>query len=157
MGCDEVRELLALYAGGDGSEEDRPGVEVHLALCAGCARELDQHREVRAALALLGSLPLPPAASKAVWTAVRKEVFPRRSWRTELLRYAAVLLLGLGIGAAAYVAVPHPSSQLRATGGGPRLEAQPAGGLLLEPRRPAPERHHLPLVEAVPVSGEREF
>jgi anti-sigma factor RsiW len=157
MRCDEVRELLALYAGGEGPDEDRPGVEAHVALCAGCARELDEVRELRSVLGSLGDAPMPAPASKALWSAVRREFFPRPAWRAELLRLAAVLLLGVGLGAAAYVAVPAGGSPVRIAAPVHRLDALPAVAPRLAPARAVEERHHLPRVEAVLTSGEREF
>jgi anti-sigma factor RsiW len=158
MRCEEVRDLLALYAGGEGNEDDRPDVEAHVALCAACARELDQVRELRSALSSLGARPVPPQESKAIWNAVRTEFFPRPAWRSEVLRCAAALLLGLGLGAAGWVAYPRPSSELRTSGIGPRLEALPAGRVREPLRRAAlDERHHLPKVDAVLAPGERDF
>jgi anti-sigma factor RsiW len=158
MRCDEVRELLALFAGGEGSEDDRPGVEAHVALCAACARELDEVRELRSALSSLGDRPVPPADSKAVWRAVRGEFFPRRSWKPELLRFAAALVVGLGLGAGGWFAMPRGGSELRAAAGGPRLEALPAAGFREPFRRAvADPRHHLPRVEAVLAPGERDY
>lgn len=158
MRCDEVRELLALYAGGEGVEDDRPEVEAHVALCAGCARELDQVRELRSALSSLGTRPVPSADSKAIWGAVRREFFPRPPWKAELLRFAAALVVGLGIGAGGWFALPRASSEVRTAGQGPRLEALPAGALREPLRRPAGvDRHHLPRVEAVLAPGERDY
>jgi anti-sigma factor RsiW len=157
MRCDDVRELLPLYAGGEGAEGDRPEVEAHLALCAACARELDQVRELRSALGSLGTQPLPPQASKAVWSAVRDEFFPRPAWRRDAVRFAAALVLGLGIGAGGWLALPRASSEVRTGGTGPRLEALPAGALRETPRRAAADRHHLPKVDAVLAPGERDY
>ena len=44
MGCEEIRDLLALYAGGESYDSERAAVEAHVAICAACARELDQSR-----------------------------------------------------------------------------------------------------------------
>ena len=157
MRCDDVRELLALYAGGEGAEDDRPGVEAHLALCAACARELDQVRELRSALSALGTQPLPPGASKAIWGAVRNEFFPRPAWRREVLRFAAALVIGLGVGVGGWFAVPRASSEVRTGGVGPRLEALPAARMHDAPRRAVHDRHHLPKVDAVLAPGERDY
>src|SRR5687768_15747264 len=103
MGCEDVRDLLAIYVGGDCRDEDSETVEAHVALCGPCASELDLFREARAALATLSETPAPAGLGRAIWTGVKNEIFPREAkrrgpWLDEVLRYAALLMLGLGAG-----------------------------------------------------------
>jgi anti-sigma factor RsiW len=59
MRCEDVRPVLAAYSGGELFDPGR--VEVHLASCSGCSRELARYREVAVAIAALGdALEAPP-------------------------------------------------------------------------------------------------
>jgi anti-sigma factor RsiW len=186
MGCEEIRDLLALYVGGESHGPEREAVEAHVSLCAACARELDQYREMRAALAEAGRAAPPAGAVKAVWQAVRAECFPRPA-RPGLrvfdsaLRCAALLMVGLAVGVAIHVArrgpVPQPAavSPLRAEGMGASAAADrgearavisapplfpvdvPPRFRLVPPRLPAEDNAYLPRVEAVPAAGEKDF
>src|SRR5687767_12927002 len=103
MGCEDVRDLLAIYVGGDCRDEDGEAVEAHVTLCGPCASELDLYREARSALATLPDVPAPPGLGRAIWAGVKNEMFPAASrprghWADHLLRCAAVLMPGLGIG-----------------------------------------------------------
>ncbi|HYE99175.1 MAG TPA: zf-HC2 domain-containing protein [Planctomycetota bacterium] len=162
MSCDDIRDLLPLVAGSDAGPEERQAVEAHAALCGRCARELDQLRESRAALASLGEMPAPPS----LWPSIRRELFPATPRRfagwDDLLRLAAALMLGLGAGVAAYPYVrPVPSVEPLAVSPLPRPLAQPATArdFLFAPRaRPAAdEAYWLPRVEDVFDSPEKEF
>ncbi len=172
MGCEDIRDLLALYAGGECYDNERIAVEAHVSLCSGCARELDQYREARAALADLADQELPESAWKGLWNGVRAEVFPHRMRRfvsfDAVLRCAAALMVGLAIGVVAYAAGRGPQAPAR----GPvahevrppavranRLEIQPSP---VEPRLHAPRARsegnfYLPRVEALPAGGEKDF
>ena len=113
MSCDDIRDLLPAYAGGELSDEERAVTEEHLAACASCSRELDGFREARAGRAMLRDETPPPGSWKSVWSGVQMELFPRPPSRSlvlfdHALRYAAVLLVGIVLGAMAYlVAVPE--------------------------------------------------
>src|SRR5580658_1808494 len=50
MTCDSVSNLIALYYYGELMPEEEDRLETHLAGCAGCARELEKHRQLAAAL-----------------------------------------------------------------------------------------------------------
>ena len=105
MGCEETKELLALFAGGEIEAQDRDSVEVHVAGCASCARELDSYRETRTRLSALGE-PSDSTDVPDVWSGVQAELFPWRqpsSWKSGkrgpvLIRYAAVFIVGMAIG-----------------------------------------------------------
>jgi len=107
MGCEDIRDLLALYAGGETHENERIAVEAHVGLCAACARELDQYREMRATLGSLREGDVPTGIWKGIWQGVRESLFPRRAsralgWFDAVLRHAAVLMVGVAIGVGAY-------------------------------------------------------
>src|SRR5262245_49019681 len=123
MGCEEIRDLLALYAGGESYESERVAVEAHVAVCAACARELDHFREARANLAMLREGTAPPGTFKSLWAGVRSDLFPRKAavrtgWLDAGLRYAAVTMVGIAIGVLIHVAerreAPPASSSLTA-------------------------------------------
>ena len=119
MGCEEVRDLLALVAGGEARDEERVAVEEHVSHCAACAKELDLYREARANLALLREGDAPPGTWKALWPGVKAEVLPRKPSRAlasfdASLRYAAVVMVGLSVGVGIHVAT-RPAGMLRTT------------------------------------------
>ena len=115
MNCEEVHDILAAYVGGELADAERAPAEEHLAICAACSRELDGYREARAELAALRDETPPPGSYKALWNGVRMELFPRPPSRVLIfmdhaIRYAAVLLVGVLLGAMSYlVAVPEPT------------------------------------------------
>lgn len=108
MNCEEIRELLPLYAGGELDPEERVAAEAHLGFCADCGRELDLYREARAQLADLREDESPPGTWRALREGVEAELFPGKSTRARstldlAVRFAAVLLLGVTIGLATHV------------------------------------------------------
>lgn len=186
MGCEEVRDLLALYAGGETHDDERVAVEAHVSLCAACARELDHYREMRAALSSLREGDAPSGTWKSLWQGVRESVFPRRGSRAlvvfdGLLRYAAVLTVGLAIGVGAYYLRPGRGGEAEAGASLPRANgaviASRAPGLpggftrdasAFQFEMPPPPRFfapqarpegnaYLPRVEAVLADGEKDF
>ena len=170
MGCEDVRDLLALFAGGECRADEAEGVEAHVALCGPCARELDQYRESRAALAALAEIPAPPGLGRAIWAGVRSELFPRpvrfrTPWFDEALRLAAVLMLGIGAGVLIYNVRGAAAPEAMTTAVGPRIfsdaEVRPAGPqpprALFAPREPADGHFYLPRVESFPADGAKDF
>ncbi len=153
MNCEEVRDLVPLYAGGELEEGERVAAEAHLAFCADCARELDLYREIRAELAGLRGDEPPPATWRELREGIEAELFPRRRRRPAfggLLPFAAALLLGATLGLAAYVArgIPAPS-------GSPAALAPDGRGIgeFLQGRTPAGPAGALPAADpaAVPL------
>jgi anti-sigma factor RsiW len=182
MGCEEVRDLLALYAGGESYENERTAVEAHVAICAACARELDHFREARANLALLREGAAPPGTFKTLWTGVRADLFPRKAapragWLDAGLRYAAVTMVGIAIGVLIHVAERReaPSAPSSATavapihGVSPVLPATLTPGpslprlfLRTQPRLDVPRvefdgNYYLPRVESMPAGAAKDF
>jgi len=183
MGCEEIRDLLPLVAGGEAREDERRAVEEHVSHCTACSRELDLFREARANLALLREGEAPGGTWKSIWTGVRSDLFPGR--RTSplqvfdvVLRYAAVLMVGLAVGVGSYVATrpPRPAARPEVlTAADPVsgvVEAGPGFIRNVRSASPAPFRAaprvalppvkpdgnaYLPRVEAIPASGERDY
>ena len=180
MGCEDVKDLLALYAGGDVSDNERIAVEAHLAGCPACARELAEHREVRGLLGGLREGDAPRGSIEAVWTRVAAEVLPARppraAWMAWTLRAAAALVIGVALGhtVSALVGggrVAAPEQPVAGyTQGVPALaagsgsaavpQASPRGVFELRfSNRPVgtDSRHHLPRVERILPAGETDF
>ncbi len=174
MGCEEVRDLLALYAGGESYENERAAVEAHVAVCAACARELDQYREARANLALLREGDAPPGTFKAIWSAVRADRFPAKpvasvSRFDHALRYAAVAMVGLALGVLVHVAQRRPALPAAATlptASAPVVIPAPVQPATM-PRRIVPNRapaplelegsFYLPRVESIPAGKDKDY
>lgn len=179
MGCEEIRDLLALCAGGESYDNERIAVEAHVAVCAACARELDLLREMRANLATLREGAAPPGTFKALWNGVRADLFPGKApaklaWVDAALRYAAVAMVGVAIGVVVHYAgrretAPTPDASVAASPPGLGSPVQPATirsspPLLLRPmpRVPAPRfetegSFYLPRVESIPAGREKDF
>ena len=180
MGCEEVRDLLALYAGGESYENDRVAVEAHVAVCAACARELDQYREARANLALLREGDAPAGTFKSLWTGVRSDLFPRKTvdrsgWLDASLRYAAVTMVGIAIGvlihvaerrvappAAGSVAASAPINGFSPVQPATHTPSQPRLFLRPQPRTNGPRveldgNYYLPRVESLPAGAAKDF
>jgi anti-sigma factor RsiW len=169
MTCDDARDLLALFAGGELDEPSRLAVEAHVAVCGPCARDLDQYREARSALASLREPGAPPDGDRAAWESVRASLFPSKSrrpaWWEDVLRFAAVAVIGVAIGAAARPYLrPAPARGIVPVGSASFREAPPVLRAVEAPEpSPGPvappllRRFHLPRVEAVPAGGEKEF
>lgn len=178
MGCEEIRDLLALYAGGESYDHERTAVEAHVAVCAACARELDHFREARANLALLREGVPPAGTFKTLWTNVRADLFPQKAaprfaWFDDALRYAAVAMVGIAIGVVIHYAdrraapvAAAPAATVTTTGVG--FPAQPATHesprIFLRPR-PMPStppaefdgNFYLPRVESMPAGAAKDF
>jgi len=174
MGCDEIRDLLALYAGGESYDHERAAVEAHVAVCAACARELDLFREARANLALLREGDAPPGTFKAIWAGVKADRFPaaparKVAWADHALRYAAVAMVGLAIGVVVHFAQrsrlgPENAPSTAAAPVTIPAPVQPATmpRMIVPGRRPAPKleldgSYYLPRVESIPVSQDKDY
>jgi hypothetical protein len=103
MNCSAARGLLPLFAGGDLTEGRLEDLRAHLPACAECAAELERFGEARALLEeLRDDVELPKRDVRRMWTTVRGEIpllrVPRRLRLLNVLRYAAVALIGLSMG-----------------------------------------------------------
>lgn len=178
MGCEEIRDLLALYAGGESYDNERAAVEAHVAVCAACARDLDQYREMRSNLAQLREGGAPPGTFKSLWPGVRADLFPHKpartlAWFDAVLRYAAVVMVGIAIGVIVHygqrreAAPPPPAKSLASA---PELIPAPVSPATLPTRtfavprpRPAPPKlesdpgYYLPRVELIPAGRDKDY
>ena len=167
MGCEETRDLLPLYTGGDLPIEQADLLATHVAGCPSCARELDLYREARAGLLSLRAVEAPAGTFETIRAVVGREFLPRRprpgiSWPDEVLRHAAVLMVGLAIGVGVHVALRRPSPVSVAAEARPGVRAEFVGTFIPDRRTPippsAPEHgFYLPKVDAVLVGGEKDF
>jgi anti-sigma factor RsiW len=178
MGCEEIRDLLALYAGGESYDHEKTSVEAHVAVCAACARELDHFREARANLALLREGTPPAGTFKTLWTSVRADLFPQKAtrrlaWVDDALRYAAVTMVGIAIGVLIHYAdrrdapaASAPPTAVTTTGvGAPVMPATMESPRLFLRPRPAPAvppaefdgNFYLPRVESMPAGAAKDF
>jgi anti-sigma factor RsiW len=176
MGCEEIRDLLALYAGGESYENERTAVEAHVAVCAACARELDQYREMRSNLASLREGSAPPGTFKSIWPGVRVDLFPAKpaatlSWIDSVLRYAAVVMVGVAIGVIVHyaqrrdavpvlprtaVAAPELIPAPVSTATMPRVMV-PSGARPLAPRLEPNGLYYLPRAESLPEDRSKDY
>lgn len=189
MNCEDIRDLLPLFAGGETADNERLAVEAHLSMCLECGRELEEYREARRMLSDLREVPMPAGAEASMWRNVREDLFPRRRVERRLdwtIRYAAILIIGLALGFGVVSLTSRKSpSQIQArvspvestpsVAGGERFPADFVGSnpdsslrnwvfsdernrRPFLPRASSPDgNHHLPRVEALLASGEREF
>jgi hypothetical protein len=100
--CDEVRELLPELAAGVAAGDARAAALAHLAGCADCRRELEEHSDVLDALLLLAPEHEPsPGFESSVLAALAPAQRPRHRPGAVLLAAAAsVLALALAVGVA---------------------------------------------------------
>jgi hypothetical protein len=110
MTCEEFEELSGAYALEAVTPAEREAAQAHLAGCAACTRRLQELRAVVDLLPYSAQQVNPPASLKGrLFEAIRQENTqtqpvpipriapsrPRRSWSTQVLAIAAVLMLVL--------------------------------------------------------------
>jgi hypothetical protein len=102
MTCSGVRGLLPLFVGGDLAESRMQEVREHLAGCTECSSELRVFEECRRILEDVRQVGMKKNEVKKVWTTVRGEIpllrIPKRSRALQVLRYAAIVIVGLSVG-----------------------------------------------------------
>jgi hypothetical protein len=109
--CEKMKELLPLFSGGDVEENERIAVEGHLAVCAECARESEAYIKARKELSFLREGPMPEVD---LWSGVSAKLFPQKKGPSRLewiVRYAAVVVMGLGIGFLVMTGSSSPSEE----------------------------------------------
>ena len=109
MNCEQIRDLIALGAGGEASDHERIAIESHVAVCVECARELAEARALVANLAILREGDAPAGTAERIWARVESAIPGRRrspvlAWS---LRVAAVLILGVSVGYSTTSIVRH--------------------------------------------------
>jgi hypothetical protein len=134
MGCDEIRDLMALVVGGEAQENERIAVEAHVAQCRECRCDLDEYRDVRGLMTEMKEGTAPAGAIESVWTRVRDEIAPRSKPRVFAfewaVRVAAVLVIGLALGFAVSNATRPAPSRPTADVPAPATEFMPGGGAM---------------------------
>ncbi|HEY3226154.1 MAG TPA: zf-HC2 domain-containing protein, partial [Planctomycetota bacterium] len=110
MGCEEIRDLIASGAGGEATDHERIAIESHVAVCAECARELAEVRNLMGHLALLREGDAPPGTPERIWQGIRAAVPTRRRSRllAWTLRAAALLVIGASVGYSTTSILRHP-------------------------------------------------
>jgi anti-sigma factor RsiW len=186
MNCEEIRDLLAVYVGGETHENERIAIEAHLPSCEACKGVFHEYRELRSQMAELKEGTAPAGAIEAIWPGVREQISPRtnKSGRVLafewLIRAAAVVVIGVAFGystmqvarpaqassATPTVANPDlmPGSGAREAGGnggrawGPSVMPQiPLNGNTPRTGPKAPGNPYLPRVEKILDGDETEF
>lgn len=115
MECRKVVELIPLMAGNDLAESSQVAeFKEHLTVCTSCANEMNEYREIIAAIATAKAPVLSGTELNAMWDNVSSEIevseTPRQTVKLPLFAYAAVLVAGLGIGFAALVLIDETSA-----------------------------------------------
>lgn len=112
MQCAQIRKMLANYALDDARVTERLCVDVHVAHCAACRKELEEVCEVIAASDRALSHPCPSADFEALMARIEAGEFRAReipvgtrwSWRTAAMRVAAAAAVVVAIAVTAPVA-----------------------------------------------------
>jgi predicted anti-sigma-YlaC factor YlaD len=73
MKCEDMQELLALYADGSLDREEVNGVKEHLAACAFCSGELAALQDTLLLVRDTGAPPMPPELHRHIMQGVRRE------------------------------------------------------------------------------------
>ncbi|HEY3210498.1 MAG TPA: zf-HC2 domain-containing protein [Actinomycetota bacterium] len=107
---DHPDELLAGYADGSASPEERRAVETHLAECSQCRDELDLAKTARAALMSLPELEAPGLAAQGIEALRRAEVQPAAGPAEQQPEHVPV---GAGVGAGDELADRREARQRR--------------------------------------------
>jgi anti-sigma factor RsiW len=96
--------VLAAYAAGDVSAEERARVDAHLATCAACRAEVADHRAVLERLASTDVAP-PEIAWPRYRAELRARLARRGSWRARWVRPVPIAVSAAVAGAAALVVI----------------------------------------------------
>ena len=97
MNCEQISDHLADYVGCELDPRQRLAFESHLEQCAACSVEVSSLQETVVTLERLEAPPVPAASS--------------RIGRFQPFAYAAMLIIGLGIGWSVKPAAPSPIVQ----------------------------------------------
>jgi anti-sigma factor RsiW len=99
MNCREVKELLADYLGDELGPAQRHGIREHLAACALCREDIAGLSGVLTELKQVPDVSADQAVAltRGLGGGRAESARPGR-WRLAAVRYAAVLMLGIGLG-----------------------------------------------------------
>ncbi len=98
MNCRDIESMLADYLGDELDASDRARFEAHLASCAHCSVEVKDLQRTQTALQDLPGVSPADAARRTSALEIRR----RAGWTERILlaglRYAAILIIGAGVG-----------------------------------------------------------
>ena len=94
MSCDPFQSLITGYLDGELSDEQRTALEVHLADCQGCQRELAEERELKAGLETVTFREPGDDELERFWQGVYNRAERGVGW--VLLTIGAIALLSFG-------------------------------------------------------------
>lgn len=129
--CEKTKELLPLFSGGDVEENERIAVEGHLSVCAECVRESEVYFKARKELSFLREGPMPEVD---LWSGVSAKLFPRKKGPSRLewiVRYAAVVVMGLGVGFLVTTGSSSPSEEVPVSSQSERIPVVDSGESML--------------------------
>ena len=105
MKCEEMENLTALYVGGELNVEERSTVENHINNCDACKKEVTEYRAISTALSELREGDIPDGVWEDMWLDIRDRVHRQKHALIfdNVLRVAASLLIGIGVGFFGYI------------------------------------------------------
>jgi anti-sigma factor RsiW len=116
MSCDEVWDLLSVYADGEATPEETAMVENHIAVCADCARDLKFMQSTALVLQDTPEVEPPADLREAIFAATinrptlqeRFAAAVRRTLSPVPVRYGAVAAAGAAAALAAFIFTHQP-------------------------------------------------
>lgn len=108
MKCNDIKELLPLYSGGEIDKEQYPIIENHIQVCNTCRDELNKYRDISNILSGFKEGCANEGLWEDMWLGI-KEGIKREKKNTRILRFSAVLelaasfIIGIGIGYFCYL------------------------------------------------------
>ncbi|MBI4232012.1 zf-HC2 domain-containing protein [Candidatus Peregrinibacteria bacterium] len=117
MKCDEMKELVTLYAGGELMPEEVTLVDSHIASCKPCREEVEEYRVIAKKLSALKEEPVSDDLWDDMWSGIKEGISREKKviQFDMILKYAAMLLLGLGVGFIGYIFNRGQDSEIGAT------------------------------------------
>ncbi len=95
MRCEEFQSLITGYLDGELSDEQRTALEIHLADCQGCQRELAEERELKAGLERVAFREPADDELERFWQSVYNRTERGLGWI--LFTVGAIALLSFGV------------------------------------------------------------
>lgn len=98
MNCAKVKRMLSLVLDGEAPAELRAAVEDHLERCAGCRKEFQELKEIKALLQSMPSPEMPSYLTARVLARLQEKESAQPGFIPVLWRIAAALLIAIGLG-----------------------------------------------------------
>lgn len=117
MKCDEIKELITLYAGGELASGEVALVDSHIFSCKPCREEAEEYRAIGKKLSALKEEPVSDDLWDDMWSGIKEGINGEKKvvQFDVILKYAAMLLLGLGVGFFGYMLNRGYDSEIGAT------------------------------------------